>query len=216
MRCDQFENRLNDVLDRRDDPRRDAPLIAHAATCRECRNLAAAYEVLTDGASELRNSMSITPVKLPNERSTPWLALAPLLATAAAAMFLLSRPAAKNEVPTAHAPTTKMEPVLAVVSVPTPTFQAPSFPIESEPSRVVGLARTTGRAYVGLIHGTARSLDDALALASTLPPAQRLLQPVLFPEDGLLRRMEDRFAPVAGETIDALRQVFESPESQQL
>lgn len=217
MRCDQFEIRLNDVLDRRDDPRRDAPLIAHAADCRECRNMAAAYEVLTDGVAELSDSVELAPVELPRGRGPAWIAVvAPLLATAAAALFLLRPATEQSSVSTAPVRVAAVAPVVAAVTLPMPTPADAPLSTEPEPPVVVNLARTTGRAYVGLIHGTARGLDEALAMAADLPPAQQLLQPVLFPEDGLLRRTKDRFAPVAGETIDALRQVFQSPESQQL
>ena len=33
------------------------------------------------------------------------------------------------------------------------------------------------------------------------------------PEDGLLRQWEDRWGPVAGETFDALREVFQPVDS---
>lgn len=217
MRCDQFEDRLNDVLDRRDDPRRDASLTAHAAECRQCRNLASAYAMLTDGAAELSRASLPSKLEPLHDRRLVWsVAVAPLLATAAAALFMFNQARRSDEVPTL--PSAAVPPVAAAVTLPTPARLPVSGTVSDESAApvFVDLARTTGRAYVGLIHDTARKLDDAVALASALPPAQQLLEPVLFPEDGLLRRTTERFAPVAGETIDALRQVFQSQDSQQL
>jgi hypothetical protein len=43
MRCDEFEARLNDLLDLRLDPAVDVPLAEHAEDCGHCRTLLAAY-----------------------------------------------------------------------------------------------------------------------------------------------------------------------------
>ncbi len=53
MQCDEFEARLNTVLDERERPEWDADLCLHRETCRACRQLAAAYEILLDGFYEL-------------------------------------------------------------------------------------------------------------------------------------------------------------------
>lgn len=222
MRCDQFEDRLNDVLDSRDDPRGDAALVAHAAGCRDCRKLAAAYAVLTDGATELRRTAEPMAMELSPARRPAWtLVAAPLMAVAATALFMFYQAPAVDHDAALQATVVPNTPAAAVVMSPTadpPIADEPASAamLELEPPVVIDLAHSTGRTYAGWVHGTARSLDDALALAVALPPAQQLLEPVLFPEDGLLRRMEDRLAPVADETLEALRQVFQSQDSQQL
>jgi hypothetical protein len=74
---------------------------------------------------------------------------------------------------------------------------------------IVGeFARQTQSACVGFVQGTARSVDEAVTLATALPLSSDLLEPVLFPEDGLLKRLEHGLAPMADETLDMLRNVF--------
>jgi hypothetical protein len=48
MRCEAFEARLDDVLDRRLPPEEDAELAAHAAACDDCRHLLAAHARLLE------------------------------------------------------------------------------------------------------------------------------------------------------------------------
>ena len=49
MQCEEFEGRLNQILDERRRPEWDAELRLHCETCVECRQLAADYDVLLDG-----------------------------------------------------------------------------------------------------------------------------------------------------------------------
>ena len=46
MRCDEFETRLNEALDARRNPADDRRLARHLDACRNCRQLAAAMEVI--------------------------------------------------------------------------------------------------------------------------------------------------------------------------
>ncbi|MCO6456044.1 MAG: hypothetical protein J5I93_12160 [Pirellulaceae bacterium] len=46
MRCEQFEIRLQDLLDRRERPEFDACLLEHAEACGECQRLLAGQELL--------------------------------------------------------------------------------------------------------------------------------------------------------------------------
>ena len=225
MRCDQFEDRLNNILDRREDPSGDGELTAHAAVCGACRKLAKSYAALTSGAALLRERaelvVDLTPgnVAGPSFRRTTW--LAPLLVTAAAVAFVYLRPT--DDVLPLPPVTSPIAPVVAAQHGATPDFVPNLAAVEpsSLPTTlrkpistpVVDLARTTGQAYVGLIHGTARRVDEAIAIASAWPQPQQLLEPMLFPEDGLLRQWEDRWGPVAGETFDALREVFQPVDS---
>jgi len=54
MRCDEFETRLNDLLDRRVLPETDAGLCAHARKCATCGGLLEAQELLFEGLSALK------------------------------------------------------------------------------------------------------------------------------------------------------------------
>ncbi len=49
MQCEEFEIRLNEVLDERRRPESDAELSLHRETCPVCRKVAAAYDRLLDG-----------------------------------------------------------------------------------------------------------------------------------------------------------------------
>ncbi|MBI3838283.1 MAG: hypothetical protein HY288_10175 [Planctomycetia bacterium] len=49
MQCEEFEDRLNAVLDKRKRPETDAELQLHCETCPDCRHLAATYGRLLDG-----------------------------------------------------------------------------------------------------------------------------------------------------------------------
>ena len=53
MQCEEFEFRLNDLLDERLPIERDAVLRAHAAACGGCRRLAEGYGALFHGLAEL-------------------------------------------------------------------------------------------------------------------------------------------------------------------
>jgi hypothetical protein len=53
MQCEEFEERLNAVLDERRHPATDAELVSHGETCSDCRVLAASYTALLDCLSAL-------------------------------------------------------------------------------------------------------------------------------------------------------------------
>lgn len=48
MNCDKFEQRLHFLLDRRRRPERDARLISHCQTCRNCRQILETQEAIFD------------------------------------------------------------------------------------------------------------------------------------------------------------------------
>lgn len=49
MQCAEFEDRLNELLDEREQPSFDAELAAHAAACARCADSLAACQLLLDG-----------------------------------------------------------------------------------------------------------------------------------------------------------------------
>lgn len=183
MRCSRLETRLNDLLDRRADPRSDAELVAHAAECPRCRRLTDAYVALVRGADDLR-TVSSAVVRSPfglRGAAGAVLALAVVLLIYLTGSF-----------------------------VPPPPLVAPEpTPVAARPVPVVAeFAFSTGRAYLAFVQGTARGVDEAFVLASSLPPPRELLDPVVFPDDGLLKRIGNEWVPAAGETLDALGRVF--------
>jgi hypothetical protein len=56
MQCEEFEERINAVLDERRRPEWDAELSLHCDTCAECRKLADSYDHLLDGFYALTTS----------------------------------------------------------------------------------------------------------------------------------------------------------------
>jgi hypothetical protein len=100
MKCTDFEDRLNELLDDRRAPQDDAALQAHAETCSECREMLLAQESLFRGVALLQRrtpapelgkrvlrelnapAPALAPLPSPSRRS--WL---PMLAAAAAVLL---------------------------------------------------------------------------------------------------------------------------------
>jgi hypothetical protein len=53
VRCEEFETRLNDLIDERVEPSADATLAAHAAECAACATLLREYAALLNGVTML-------------------------------------------------------------------------------------------------------------------------------------------------------------------
>ena len=53
MKCVEFENRLNDLLDERVAPSFDIGLVEHAQSCARCCELLAAHEALLEGVAAM-------------------------------------------------------------------------------------------------------------------------------------------------------------------
>lgn len=104
MRCQEFENRLNAVLDERTNPESDSRLTAHARDCEECRSLLTGQRSLFAGlrqssvprlspAFSRRAVEQAAVVSAPCAAPAPqrvWLAVGALLASAAAALLTVS------------------------------------------------------------------------------------------------------------------------------
>jgi hypothetical protein len=195
MRCSQLEQRLNDVLDRREDPLADDAITAHVAKCNRCRRWTAAYIAVAEATADL----SPTPtVEIQPRRIRRRLAAGTAWAVAAGVLTFLSLG------PREPAGSRPSLPAQAAVVAVAPDAAPPA----GRNASVAELVRHPCRAYVDLVHGTARGLDEAIVLASSLPAPDELLAPVLFPDDGLLKQLNDRWIPAAGETLDTLEQVL--------
>ncbi len=212
LSCEQFERRLNDVLDERRNPRHDETLAEHLSACKNCRGLAGAYEIIVAGITQLprdargcRNEPVVPVVPRRAVLGARMLAGFSLVAAGVVA-FVLMMPKQNPSITPAAAYST-----IVAAAPPTATKQA------SLRTPIVGnFARQTRTACVEFVQGTARSLDEAVALATALPPPNDLLQPVLFSEDGILRQLEHDLAPMADETLDVLRNVFTSDHATRL
>ena len=74
MRCREFEDRMNDVLDQRLPPERDALLLRHAGECRSCHQLLAGQATLLAGVELLETpplSTNFVTAVLVQSRETP-------------------------------------------------------------------------------------------------------------------------------------------------
>lgn len=203
MRCSQLETRLNDLLDRREDPRLDPEITAHTTRCGRCRRVAAAYAALTDGATALADESAEhyadDAVALSRFGSTFRRNLAATIwAVAAAALFYLTAvPSAPNIAKAPAAPT-----ATAVVRQP----------VDETPT-IFEFARATGRVYVGLLDDAARGVDGAFSIVAAVPPAEELLEPVLFADGSLLQQIGNEWIPAAGETLHAVERAFSDEPS---
>jgi hypothetical protein len=98
MQCEEFEDRLNAVLDERRRPEWDAELRLHCDSCAECRQVAASYDVLLDGfyalaAPEAPADMALCVLAELGPRPTParrWTAAAAALAMAACVLVVVA------------------------------------------------------------------------------------------------------------------------------
>ncbi len=112
MRCQQFESRLNAVLDERRDPALDPQLRAHAHTCPPCHGLLETHRQVLSAYRQRNGIAPSQPTRswqnrAPGERPrTRTIALAALLATACAVPLLLSNlpPTGRSEQPQAKLP----------------------------------------------------------------------------------------------------------------
>jgi hypothetical protein len=160
MRCEQFERRLQDVLDNRLNPEIDEPLRDHAGACPECRELLASYDgILTTVASgwvprgprrltgqiiaEWQQTVDYEAQPLPQMRRVrPWQVLAGSFACAAAILIalmpLLQRPGTTDS-------------VLATVPPVVESTAAPMDRANLRPEQLGTVAHRTGRGLALLV-----------------------------------------------------------------
>ena len=105
MRCEEFELRLNEILDRRRNPRSDAELWLHATSCPDCGDLLAGYQALFAGFK--RREVAAEPEALaarvrlqlgPHRGRGAWRDRAPLALIAAALVVVAILPGLWNGV----------------------------------------------------------------------------------------------------------------------
>src|SRR5262245_8944043 len=110
MKCDEFEDRLNEVLDERRRPEWEAELRLHCEGCAGCRELAGSYGVLLDGFYALKTPQPpadmghrvVAELRVRRSVALATSAAAAVLATAAAVLVavlpLLQSPSRRFEV----------------------------------------------------------------------------------------------------------------------
>jgi hypothetical protein len=107
MRCAQFENRIQNLLDERGRPEVDAMLRQHAGDCPDCRQRLAGYEALLEGVAARRRSNDVSRQgdvfasqvlqELRDTRPRPvrWRLAAAAIAASMAATLILRNPLAE-------------------------------------------------------------------------------------------------------------------------
>lgn len=181
MTCDEFEARLNAILDRRRDPRADHALAAHQAECLACREMAEAYEALLNGLSESRRLAS---ARLPGQMPSPpretrpwfrspttwWGAVAAAIALMAAAPYLReghksNRLAENGPLGASPAGATRIADATDKQDASATNHVASAMANTSDSSESAGsIRRLAEGSYLALARETSDSLSSALAV----------------------------------------------------
>lgn len=206
MRCEEFEERVNAVLDERQRPLWDAELRLHCQSCADCRHVAASYEILLEGfyelaAPEVSPDMAVRVLdQLKSEPSTRRrLVLGAVSLATAAALLIAVLPALRGpSSPTAQAPAPSVEArmlseqksraaaAMALEQLSSLPLTLLASPKGSDP--IAELARETGQnlanvvLYVPGIGGTKGIIDAELSVtdgsSSWAGPMSEGLRPV--------------------------------------
>lgn len=212
MRCADFENRLNDLLDARQPLESDAALAGHARACRDCRELWTAYGAMLAGVLHLarpepsaelsqRVGAALRGAGADPSPCIAWPRRAAqvggaLVAMAAAVLvWALMRPGWQQ----ADVPADAAGQLAA--HRPTASPGAEREPLDH-------LARTAGDEYRALAIETRRSLTSALlmvpGLALSPPDSDGGQQPSDQPSRGWVDDLSDGLAPLTRSTAVAL------------
>ena len=145
MQCEEFEERLNAVLDERREPGWDAELRLHCETCGQCRDLAAAYGLLVEASrwpADLEAPPDMAARVLAELRPRPASWRASSIATAAlvtaAGLMIAVLPLLGLR-----------SPKLARLPAPTTVERLAAAPSDAPDPAASGQARSIGRAAAG-------------------------------------------------------------------
>jgi hypothetical protein len=221
MQCEEFEDRLNEVLDQRQRPEWDAPLRLHGDTCAACRDLAASYGLLLDGFYALATPEppANLPVRVLDEcRSRRWPArraafAAGALATAAAAWFVVV-PLVQTDSPrqVSRAPFVVESPSSA--KPPLAWNEVDSLPVVGPVLGSISDDDDSTDPYAELVKGTGQGLASVVLYMPTIGGSPAMIGGAPNPVTGAPawpERMSDGLKPVTevvGETLDLLLRVL--------
>jgi hypothetical protein len=228
MKCAEFSERLNHVLDQRCRPQWDAELRLHAETCAACRELADCYEALFEGfyalaAPEPSADLAVRVVDelrvRPARARRASLAAALAVATAAGLLlavplFQFRRPVENRNVPASHAAITATQ---SAGHASAGWSQIGALPVVGP---VLVSMREGDDPYAELAKGTGQGLANVVLYMPAVGGSPGLISPEMI---GATRtwpeRVSEGFKPVTesvGETIDLLLDALpaaDSPES---
>jgi hypothetical protein len=160
MRCDELEQRLNQLLDQRQPLDADPDVAAHTCACPACAETVAAYRAMLAGVEALdppepTEAFTTRLLQVRQQRSMRRRVTYALLLATAAAILLAAWP---------WLAAWKQEATNPPVAQQTPTF--PLVPPEVTPQRLQDMFQTTGR---GLI-----TLPETFRRVASSPEADRL------------------------------------------
>ncbi|MEX2121517.1 MAG: hypothetical protein WD847_18150 [Pirellulales bacterium] len=230
MQCDEFEPRLNEVLDAGRRPQSDPALAEHQAHCPDCRRLAASYQAMLAVFAQANvpqasgNLAGQVLLKLRAEpaaprrrrlifsrRALPRLAAAALAAAviAAVATPLFQTPDRPPDKP----------PVEQIVEThPPPPPAAETAP---PPRRIQNLAEAAHDRYQGLARETGQSFSVAMQIIPGVggPSTHSALDSPQPPDAGWTSGVANGLKPVTRSTAGALHALFKAvalPEDEAL
>jgi hypothetical protein len=165
MQCEEFEDRLNAVLDERRRPAWDDELRLHCETCTACRQTAAAYDAMLDGfyalaAPDAPDDMALRVVaemRADRPQARRWAAAVGALATAAVVLVVVGPLVRRGP----QAPTPAAKPLANLASV-APAKQLPVEQIPLVPGLLSIAAAPEGDPYAGLAKETGQGLATVI------------------------------------------------------
>lgn len=229
MQCDEFEPRLNEVLDARRRPQSDPALAEHQAHCPDCRRLAASYQAMlavfaqanvpqASGklAGQVLLKLRAEPAAPRHRRLSLSRRALPRLAAAALAAAVIAAVATPlfqtSDRPPAAPPTEQ----IAETHPPPP--EAETAP---PPRRIQNLAEAAHDRYQGLARETGQSFSVAMQIIPGVggPSTHSALDSPQPPDAGWTSGVANGLKPVTRSTAGALQTLFKAvalPEDEAL
>jgi len=234
MKCEEFEVRLNEVLDARERPELTSELRLHCDSCRSCREIASAYGIMLDGfyllttpeapvdlstrvLAALHAEPTVTVPQPSQSRRAMW--AASLLATAAAVLLVVlplvqrsrnatiaeAEPAAKTAQPQIVA-----RPRIVVPSTVSPQLEE----IQLIGAMLASLANQKGDPYEELAKGTGQGLATLVLYTPGIGGQKGIMDKNRVPREddpAWVMQMTEGLKPVTEsvtETLDLLLQAI--------
>jgi hypothetical protein len=220
MQCEEFEERINAVLDERRRPEWDAELGLHCETCAECRRLAESYDHLLDGfyaltTPEISDDLALRVlVDLKHERPAHRRAgrIAAVLATAAALLIAVV-PLASNR-NAKQVATTEATPKVASKAN---AAQAPLAELPLVPELISMTSSTKGDPYAGLAKGTGQGLANVMLYVPGIGGSKGIMDvpPTVAKEATWTKPVSEGLRPITNTVAETFDLLIESlPVSQ--
>lgn len=220
MQCEEFEERINAVLDERRRPEWDAELSLHCESCAECRKLAESYDHLLDGfyaltTPEIADDLALRVlVDLKHERPARhrFGRVAAMMATAAALLIavipFVSNRGEKEIAVTESAPQ---------VASKANASQPPLAELPLVPELLSMTSAAPGDPYAGLAKGTGQGLANVMLYVPGIGGGKGIMDvpPTMTKEDSWTQPVSEGLRPITNTVTETFDLLIESlPVSQ--